>query len=64
MQNSLNEMRGQLEEACRQNRKLQEGNDDEMERSRMLNSTLEKLRHELDQTKEEAEEYKAKVRLT
>jgi len=61
LQNSLREMQNQLEETCHQNRKLQESNDDEVERCRVLNSTLDKLRLELNQTKEEAEEYKTKV---
>ena len=61
LQNSLNELRSQLEETCHQNRRLQESYDAEIDKTRDLNSTLEKLKFDLNQTKSEAEEYKTKV---
>ena len=67
LQGEVKELRGQLEETCRQNRKLQEHYDEEMDRSVALNSSLKKLNSELDQNKAHtaqiAEEYEAKVLL-
>ena len=63
--NEVSDLRSQLQEACRQNRKLQERCDEETDNSRQLNANLERLSRDLDESKSQAkqkiEEYETKV---
>lgn len=63
LQGQLKEVYDQLKETCRENRKLQERCDDETNKSRQLNLSLEELQQSKDEeVQRKAVEYESKVR--
>jgi len=66
LQLEVQDLHGQLRDSCRDNRRLQEQCDSEVDQSRELRVSVEKLNDEIAVVRKEAEskvdEYKEKVR--